>query len=119
MKDNCMDCHQTGATYGGFIVAGSVYQANATTRYPNGTVILYKDSLVKDSEGNNKPDSVIATIEVDGVGNFYTTHPIDLSKGVYPSVTSQNGDTTMKTMTAIGSCNSCHGTSTQGRIVVK
>ena len=105
MKDNCMDCHQAGATQGAFSVAGTVLQMDYTTRNPNGTVYLY--SQPNASLGN---DSVIATIEVDGVGNFYTTHPIDLSKGVYPAVTSASGNKVfMKGITTNGSCNSCHG----------
>ena len=117
MKDNCMDCHKTGATYGGFIVGGSIYQMDSTTRYPNGTVYLF--SQPQDSIGNGI-DSVVARIEVDGVGNFYTTHPINLSQGVFPAVVSSIGDTAfMQTITTNGACNSCHGTSIQAKVVVK
>ncbi len=123
MKDNCMECHQTGATEGGFIVAGTVLAADSVNKSPNGTVYLHtlangKDSLNQDGSIFLK-DSIIATIEVDGVGNFYTTHPIDLHKGVYPSVTSSSGNTTfMEGLTANGACNSCHGVSV-GKIVVR
>jgi hypothetical protein len=113
MKDNCMNCHKTGATYGGFIVAGSVYAPDGNTRYPNATITLFKDSM------GLVTNTILGTIEVDGVGNFYTTHPIDLSQGVHPMLSSQNGDTTMMTVTTNGACNSCHGTSIQRNIVVK
>jgi hypothetical protein len=111
MKDNCMDCHKIGATEGGFTVGGTVFEADSVTRYPNGTVYLYS--------GPNESDSVVATIEVDGVGNFYTTHPIDMSKGLYPAVVSSRGyKAFMQTPTSSGACNSCHGVS-QAHIVVK
>ena len=116
MKDNCMNCHQTGATYGGFIVAGTVVKEGGSTRNPNGTVYLFTVP-----NGVLGKDSVIATIEVDGVGNFYTTHPIDLSKGFYPAVNNASGDDSvhhMQSETTIGSCNSCHGVS-QANIYVK
>jgi len=118
MKDNCMDCHKTGATEGGFVVAGTVFRHDSVSRNPNCTIMLHTRS--SDSLKSELPDSVIATVEVDGVGNFYTTHPIDLSNGFYPSVTSASGVETqhMKTLTTNGSCNSCHGV-TQAHIVIE
>lgn len=115
MKDNCMDCHQTGATQGGFIVAGTVFRLDSTTRNPNCTIELHTQP-----DTSHLQDSIIATIEVDGVGNFYTTHPIDLTQGFYPSVTSASGldSMRMKTITTIGSCNSCHGTRIKGGIFI-
>jgi hypothetical protein len=114
MKDNCMDCHKTGATEGGFSVAGTVFKADTVSRNPNGTIYLY--AKPQGAEGTR--DTAIATIEVDGVGNFYTTHPIDLSQGVYPAVVSASGNKSfMQTVTTNGSCNSCHGVS-QAHIVV-
>ncbi len=115
MKSNCMGCHQTGATEGGFIVAGTVFGRDTTSRDPNGNVYLFNVP-----NGVLGRDSVIAMIEVDGVGNFYTTHPIDLSGGVYPAAISPSGTDTLHHMQAIttnGACNSCHGV-TQANIVV-
>lgn len=110
MKDNCMDCHKKGATQGGFTVAGTLFQSDSITRYPNGYVELY--SQPPDSLGN-LADTVVAKIEVDGAGNFYTTHPIDLSQGVYPRVTSSQGyRRSMENPITNGACNSCHGVST-------
>ena len=115
MKDNCMDCHKTGATEGAFIVAGTVFHTDSVTRYPNGTVYLYSGP---DSAAGPR-DTVLASVEIDGVGNFYTTRPIDLSGGFYPVVVSSSGiSDTMKSSTKIGSCNSCHGTSVKGGIFV-
>ena len=110
MKDNCMDCHQKGATQGGFTVAGTLFQSDSIKRYPNGFVELYNQP--PDSLGT-PTDTVIARIDVDGVGNFYTTHPIDLSQGVYPRVTSSLGyKRSMQGPITSGACNSCHGVST-------
>lgn len=106
MNGNCMDCHKTGASEGGFVIGGTVYTADGSNRYPNGTIYLHSRAPGVE----NGVDSIIGTIEVDGVGNFYTTHFYDLSAGVYPSVTSSNGSQAfMQTPTTIGACNSCHG----------
>ena len=110
MKDNCMDCHKTGATEGGFVIAGTVFKTDSVSKNPNATVYLYA--------GPKGTDSLIATVEVDGVGNFYTTHPYDLNKGVYPAVISSSGNKIfMESATTNGACNSCHGV-TQAHIVV-
>lgn len=104
MSGNCMDCHLPGATEGAFTIAGTVFRGDGTTRDPNGTVYLFATP-----NGDVTKDSIIATIDVDGNGNFYTTHPYDLSGAFYPAVIS--GDTLhhMQTITNVGSCNSCHG----------
>ena len=108
MQGNCMDCHKTGATEGGFIVGGTVFTSDGSTRYPNGTIYLH--TRAPDAEG---VDSIVAAIEVDGVGNFYTTHFYDMSQGVYPSVTSSSGHKAFMTQpTTSGACNSCHGVNT-------
>jgi len=108
MQGNCIDCHKTGATEGGFIIGGSVFTTDGSTRNPNGTVYLH--TLAPGAAG---VDSIVATVEIDGVGNFYTTHSYDLSKGVYPSVTSSSGNKVFMTQsTTSGACNSCHGVST-------
>ena len=110
MQGNCMDCHKRGATEGGFTIGGSLYQSDSVTRYPNGFVDIYSQL---DTLGKAVDSSLIAHIEVDGVGNFYTTHDIDLSQGFYPVVTSSEGyKKTMSTVTTNGACNSCHGVST-------
>ena len=112
MKDNCMDCHQIGATQGAFTIAGTVFMPDQSNKNPNGTIYLHtlrngKDSI--DEKGNVfEKDSIIATIEVDGVGNFYTTHPYDLHNGVYPEIVTASSDTMMQTIAPNGACNSCH-----------
>ncbi|MFC2114673.1 DUF2712 domain-containing protein [Bacteroidota bacterium] len=103
MGKNCMSCHIKGSDgEGWFTVAGTVYDSASTTTNPNGSVKLYT--------GANGSGSLVATIEVDQHGNFYTTENIDLSAGVYPVVTSENGSMQyMPNAVNTGQCNSCHG----------
>jgi len=111
MGDNCMTCHKSGGEgEGWFTVAGTSYIQSLKAEYPNATVKLYS--------GANGSGNLIATIEVDGYGNFFTTKTINLSKGVYPSITGTTGNTQyMPISTTLGACNSCHGSST-GKIWV-
>jgi len=105
MGENCMNCHSSGGPgEGWFTVAGTVYQNDKTTPYPNATIRLYT--------GPGGTGDLKATVEVDGKGNFYTTEPIDFGNGLYMSA---EGDTETKYMNsslATGQCNSCHGVST-------
>jgi len=53
---------------------------------------------------------MIATIEVDASGNFFTTESVDFSGGLYPSVISTSGQSSyMSASVNTGDCNSCHG----------
>jgi hypothetical protein len=98
---NCLSCHTAGGSgEGRFIVAGTVYQADGTTVYPNTTVRLYT--------GANASGELVITVEVDGNGNFYTTEAVDWGTGLYPSVSSDNETRNMPTPTGSGACNSCH-----------
>ncbi len=102
---NCMNCHYDGGSgEGWFTIAGTVYDSLKNSPYPNATIRLYS--------GPNGTGSLMGTIEVDGLGNFYTTNQINFENGLYVSV---SGNTTTKNMiTPInsGQCNSCHGEST-------
>ena len=101
---DCMICHVSGGGgEGWFTVAGTVYNSWLTSVLPNATVILY-------TEANGTGD-LVATIEVDEKGNFYTTKVIDFGTGLYTLV---EGNTTTKIMCSSitsGKCNSCHGVS--------
>ncbi len=103
---DCMQCHKSGGDgEGNFKVAGTVYDSSKTVVYPKTTVKLYTEPL-----GGG---DVIKTIEVDALGNFYTTERVKFKKDVYPSVIGINGDEKfMGTPITTGSCNSCHGIST-------
>ncbi|MEQ1734330.1 MAG: hypothetical protein ABL940_11705 [Bacteroidia bacterium] len=105
MGQNCMSCHkQGGAGEGWFNVAGTVYDTALVKALPNATLKLYS--------GPNGTGSLMYTIPVDGLGNFYTTQAINFGSGLYPAV---QGATTTKYMNSLitgGQCNGCHGVST-------
>ena len=106
MGENCMECHKTsGKGEGVFKVAGTVYDSLLITTRKNGTVRLYS--------GPDLSRSLIATIEVDGKGNFFTTESIDFIDEVYVSITGSSGDRhDMISSISSGQCNSCHGVTT-------
>ena len=102
---NCMDCHVSGNSgEGWFTVAGTVYDSTLNSTYPNVLVELYT--------GPNSSGTLITTIEVDALGNFYTTESVDLTKGLYASVVGDSESTTMAGAITNGKCNQCHGVST-------
>lgn len=109
--DNCMNCHVSGEDgEGWFIVAGSVFDSTKINPYPNAEVLLYT--------GPNGTGNLIKTIEVDLLGNFYTTEDVSFADGLYTSVISTEGEETfMNTMITSGQCNACHGVSAE-RIAV-
>lgn len=104
--EDCMSCHvPCGNADGWFTVAGTVYDKQLEEPMPNGVIELTTEPQ---SEGN-----IIATIEVDAKGNFYTTEAINLAVGLYATVESQDGNKVyMISEVTNGSCNSCHGSST-------
>lgn len=103
--ENCMHCHQSGGDgEGWFNVAGSVYTMNQQFAAPNGKVKIYS--------GPDGSGTLMATVEVDALGNFYTTEPVSFSGGVYTSVQSASGtEKFMDSKITSGACNSCHGSS--------
>lgn len=102
---DCMNCHRMGGNgKGWFVTAGSVYNSSQQTPYPNAKVKLYT--------GENGTGTLVAIIEVDGKGNFYSTENLDFGNGLYTTVTGTNGKIkTMNSPVTSGSCNSCHGNS--------
>jgi mono/diheme cytochrome c family protein len=105
MGQNCMNCHKAGGEgEGWFNAAGTVYTKDGSRTNPNGTISLYT--------GPNATGDLKATIEVDGLGNFYTTESIDFNGGVYPSLQGSSSTMHMSTSITSGQCNSCHGVST-------
>jgi hypothetical protein len=105
MGQNCMSCHKSGGKgEGWFNLAGTVYEDDKSTTYPNTTVKIYDEP--------NGAGSLISTIEVDGLGNFYTTNNIDFGNGLYASVSGDTETIYMIDPVTSGQCNSCHGTNT-------
>ena len=107
---DCLACHKVGGDNPyQYTIAGTVYEIDLLTYYPDATISLYS--------GPDGSGDLIATIPVDGNGNFYTTEPVDLGngpgQGVYPAVTGREVDSPtlyMNERTNDGSCSasSCH-----------
>ncbi len=103
--ENCMECHKSGGNgEGWFNIAGTVYDALQTSPFPNTTVKLYS--------GPNATGNLVAVIEVDGLGNFYTTNNIDFGNGLFVSVIGNQTTENMVSSISSGKCNSCHGVNT-------
>jgi len=101
---NCLNCHNGGGLPV-FTAAGTVYQVmNTTLTLPNVRINFHS--------GPNATGTLEHTIEVDALGNFYTTETIAWGSGLYLSVTVPGGATTsMSFAITNGACGSCHGNS--------
>lgn len=101
--DNCMRCHQErGPAPGRFTAAGTLHD-EAGEPYPNGVVEL---RTAPDGMGE-----LVASVEVDGLGNFYTTEALPLpTTALFPTVYSEDGarKNFMPWPTSSGACNVCH-----------
>ena len=99
--EDCISCHASGETVKGwFTASGTVYKSDKTTAYPNGTVKLYSAA--------NQGGTLVKSIQVDGLGNFYTTESISFSSGLYPAVEYSGQTNTMQSTTTSGRCYTCH-----------
>ena len=108
---DCQTCHQKGGNgRAWFTVSGTVYDSTMKQVSPNSTARIY-DGL--DSSG-----LLIATIEVDSFGNFYSTQKIDYENGLHVEVEGKTITAKMGSLIHSGSCNKCHGVTTN-RIWVK
>lgn len=103
---NCLNCHSPGGEGKGcYEVGGTVYKEDFSNIYANAVIGLYSEV--------NGGGILVATLEGDAKGNFYTTETINFGNGLYPSVTSSTGTTKhMGTPIQAGACNSCHGVTT-------
>ena len=107
MGQNCMNCHNpNGEGAGWFNAAGTVYTADSSSTYANVVVHLY---TAPDSVGNQV---LVATINGDAKGNFYTTESINFGTGLYPQVSGAHGTRYMAATITQGACNNCHGVTT-------
>ena len=98
-----MSCHKTGGT-GEYIwlIAGSVYKVDQITPSPNGTIYFWT--------GPGGTGELVATLQIDANGNFFTTSSLIPALGAYPQVRGISGATkAMSTLVVTGDCNSCHG----------
>ncbi len=96
--ENCMDCHYSaGRGEGWFSVGGSV----------GGNT---KQAIVEliNSAGD------IKKVEVDQLGNFYTTESIDFTGGLKVGIREKSGEIEyMDDKIKTGQCNLCHGSITE------
>jgi hypothetical protein len=107
MGEPCLSCHASGgsaASEGIWAIAGTVYIKDGSVVSPNGTIYLWS--------GFSGTGNLLATLQVDGNGNFYTTSPILPGTGAYMQVKGASGDIqNMPAMNFSGNCNGCHGIS--------
>ena len=110
MGQNCMNCHKSGGQGDGwFTAAGTMYKPDLVTLQPNTTVYLYS--------GANGSGNLVATLNVDAKGNFFTTDAIDFSSGLYPAAKGPSGTMHyMSQVTRTGACNCCHNGSTTDHV---
>ena len=102
-----MNCHyQAGNGEGWFTVGGSIYG-----NYRNGFVDIYSDQTLNE---------LLLSIEIDQLGNFYTTEPIDFpTEGLVVGVRDAQGNVEfMSDPLPHGQCNLCHGTVIEPQIEI-
>lgn len=107
---SCMSCHIPGGKGKiAYSVAGSVLDEARAKIQKKCVVKLYR---LPEAQGE-----LIATIESDANGNFFTTQKIDFTFGLYPTLLGTPGvkeDTKhMRYPIYSGDCNGCHGTTTE------
>jgi hypothetical protein len=112
----CMSCHRAGggeaAGEGKWTLAGTVYNEATMKTLPGSTVDFYT--------GPNATGAKLLSLEVDRSGNLYTTRKINFGNGIYPVVTSPNGNKAfMSSSISQGDCNSCHDNNNTPRITVQ
>lgn len=102
--ENCMHCHQPhGAGRGLFTVAGTLYG-------PDGRPFAGGAQVLVTTEPFGAGD-VLTTVEVDDLGNFFTTAELPLpDQPIAPFATSADGTLSvgMPFPTLSGACNVCH-----------
>jgi hypothetical protein len=104
LGSNCMECHQAhGPGRGRFTVAGTLYDEKTRAPSPNGVVEL-RTSLAPTG-------TVVLSIQVDALGNFFSTEPLPLPQTpLFPSLRNADGSkrNAMRFPTINGACNQCH-----------
>jgi Fe-S cluster biogenesis protein NfuA len=110
---DCSGCHKSGGSASEYIwvACGTVYKNDSVTPNPNGVINFWTGQM---GTGN-----LIATLEVDGNGNFFTNSAILPGAGCYPQARSASGNLqNMLILNVSGSCNLCHS-SNSNRIRVE
>lgn len=111
MDGNCGSCHEHKSGSQKITLGGTLFKSDKSTLYKNGGVI----NLFSQPGGQG---TLLKTIQVDNVGNFYSNANYILSTPYYVEVVSAAGDTAyMAQSLANGSCGSCHGKTTDNIFV--
>ena len=101
--DNCMRCHQpSGPGPGLFTAAGTLHDDDGAP-HPGGAIEL--------RTGPSGTGELVARVEADSLGNFYTTEALPLpATALFPTVYSDDGlrTTFMPFPTTSAACNVCH-----------
>jgi len=103
--ENCMNCHKKGGEgEGWFNIAGTIYDSLKVNTNPNGFVDLYTQP--------NGGGTLVKHLQVDGLGNFYSTESVNFGGGLFPVLVTKTGNKKfMGGSIKTGACNSCHGES--------
>jgi len=105
MTGDCMGCHSPngGADAGCFRVGGTAFDS-----IPGDSAV--QNAVIKLYTQPNGGGELMATLEVDKSGNFYTTSPVSFANGLYAAIISGKGAIRYMPNAAVtGACNSCHG----------
>ena len=98
----CLTCHVTGGSAVNFVIAGSVFKADSVTPSSNGILYFWTQ------QGGT--GLLVATLEVDANGNFFTNSSILPALGAFPQMRGISGAVkNMPILALTGNCNSCHG----------
>ena len=107
---DCMTCHNdtnnpASKESGWWKIAGSVFTQDGSAPFTNATVELWSEP---DRQG-----TLYYSLEVDGLGNFYTEKIVTYNGKCYPIVVNHDNNDyeAMEPQFNSGGCNSCHGSS--------
>lgn len=112
--ESCVSCHRPGGgTKEWFTAAGTVLWEGGTVQ---------REGKVELNTAENGAGTMLASLEIDALGNFYTTEPLPLpDTELFPGILrSQTGKMVwMPFSTSSGSCNFCHLQNAGGRPTFK
>jgi len=106
---NCGTCHNSNGHEavregGWWTVSGTVFRDDDKGQ---------DNAIIELWEKPNQGGKLIKRLEADAEGNFYTNQIINFMGGCYPVVKLDNKVKVMPVPYTGGSCNSCHGVSTE------
>lgn len=104
---NCGSCHNQSGNEAAreywWIISGTVFNSNNNGEDGVSIELWQKP---------NQQGALIKRLASDELGNFYTNEILDFNGGCYPVIKKGNKIKQMGTIYNGGSCNSCHGIST-------